>query len=82
MKYLVTFTQRSELIVGAIVEASNEEEASKKARVGDNIEEFELTEAESVELCRFNPKPISDERAEEWIAKQRARLIDNEGEDG
>jgi hypothetical protein len=70
MKYLVKFTQVSHHTVGALVEADSDEQACIKARDGDNIEEFNLTDPESWELTRFFAKPISNEEAIKWVLEQ------------
>lgn len=71
MKYLVRFIQVSEHPVHAIVDAENPEDAMKKAREGDNTEEFDQGLPESYELKRFSCSEMTDEDAKIWISCQK-----------
>lgn len=75
-KFLVKFTQVSRHTVGALVEADHIREAMAKAKAGDNVEEFNLTEPESWELIGFSAEPVKDPEAELWVKEQRQKEND------
>lgn len=74
--YLVKFTQVSHHKVQAHVVADNIEEAKKKARAGDNVNEFDITEPESWELKNFSAWEVTEQEAAEWTKEKTSHAAE------
>lgn len=74
--YIVKFTQVSHHRVGAVVTATSEEEAIKKAREGDCTDEYDLTHPESYELKDFRATESTPHEANQWMEEQKQRQED------